>query len=85
MINIHNKVTIKNGTINGKVYARNNSNITFENIKFSGAISDNLSTEGHPAIQAAVLHYMLRIACSLQHLFLAHRLSLYHTRVVAAI
>src|SRR5690554_5710793 len=51
MINIHNKVTIKNGTINGKVYARNNSNITFENITFSGAISDNLSTEGHLAIQ----------------------------------
>ncbi|MBO5922726.1 MAG: hypothetical protein J6Q48_10125, partial [Bacteroidaceae bacterium] len=51
MINIHNKVTIKNGTINGKVYARKNSNITFENVTFSGAVSDNLSTEGHLAIQ----------------------------------
>ena len=57
MINIHNKVTIKNGTINGKVYARKNSNITFENIKFSGAISDNLSTEGHLAIQSGCTLY----------------------------
>ena len=51
MINIHNKVTIKDGTINGKVYARKNSNITFDNLKFSGSVSDNLSTEGHLAIQ----------------------------------
>lgn len=39
MINIHNKVTIKNGTINGSVYARKNCDITFDNVKFSGAIS----------------------------------------------
>ena len=57
MINIHTKTTIKNGTINGKVYARKNSNITFENIKFSGAISDNLSTEGHLAIQSGCTLY----------------------------
>jgi hypothetical protein len=51
MINIHNKVTIQNGTINGKVYARKNSDIVFNNVKFSGAVADNLSTEGHLAIQ----------------------------------
>ena len=51
MINIHKKVTIKNGTINGKVYARKNSDIVFNNVKFSGAVADNLSTEGHLAIQ----------------------------------
>ena len=51
MINIHKAVTIKNGTINGKVYARKNSNITFDNVTFSGAVSDNLSTEGHLAVQ----------------------------------
>ena len=51
MINIHTKTTIKNGTINGKVYARNNSEIVFNNVTFSGAVADNLSTEGHLAIQ----------------------------------
>ncbi len=51
MINIHKNVTIKNGTINGKVYARINSDIVFDNVKFSGAVADNLSTEGHLAIQ----------------------------------
>ena len=51
MINIHTKTTIKNGTINGKVYARKNSEVVFNNVKFSGAVSDNLSTEGHLAIQ----------------------------------
>ena len=51
MINIHTKTTIKNGTINGKVYARKNSEIVFNNVKFSGAVADNLSTEGHLAIQ----------------------------------
>ena len=51
MINIHENVTIKNGTINGKVYARKNSEVVFDNVKFSGAVSDNLSTEGHLAIQ----------------------------------
>ena len=51
MINIHTKTTIKNGTINGKVYARKNAEIVFDNVKFSGAVADNLSTEGHLAIQ----------------------------------
>ncbi len=51
MINIHTKTTIKNGTINGKVYARKNSEIVFNKVTFSGAVADNLSTEGHLAIQ----------------------------------
>ena len=51
MINIHSTATLKNGTINGKVYARKNSEIVFNNVKFSGAVADNLSTEGHLAIQ----------------------------------
>ena len=51
MINIHTATTVKNGTINGKVYARKNSEIVFNNVKFSGAVADNLSTEGHLAIQ----------------------------------
>ena len=42
---------IKNGTIKGKVYARKNTDVTFENLTFSGAVADNLSTEGHLAIQ----------------------------------
>ena len=57
MINIHTKTTIKNGTINGKVYARKNSDITFDNLTFSGAVSDNLSTEGHLAIQSGCKVY----------------------------
>ena len=52
MINIHTASTVMNGTINGKVYARKNSDITFDNVTFSGAVSDNLSTEGHLAIQS---------------------------------
>ena len=51
MINIHTKSTLKNGTINGKVYARKNSEIVFNKVTFSGAVADNLSTEGHLAIQ----------------------------------
>ena len=51
MINIHTKTTIKNGTINGKVYARKNSESVFNKVTFSGAVADNLSTEGHLAIQ----------------------------------
>ena len=57
MINIHTKTTVKNGTINGKVYARKNSDIVFDNVKFSGAVSDNLSTEGHLAIQSGCKLY----------------------------
>ena len=51
MINIHTKTTIKNGTINGKVYARKNAEIVFDGITFSGEVADNLSTEGHLQIQ----------------------------------
>ena len=51
MINIHTKSTVKNGTINGKVYARKNAEIVFDGVTFSGAVADNLSTEGHLAIQ----------------------------------
>ena len=57
MINIHTKTTVKNGTINGKVYARKNSDIVFDNVTFSGAVSDNLSTEGHLAIQSGCKVY----------------------------
>ena len=38
-IDIFSTATIKNGTINGSVYARKNCDITFDNVKFSGAIS----------------------------------------------
>ena len=48
---VFSTATIKNGTINGKVYARKNSEIVFNKVTFSGAVSDNLSTEGHLAIQ----------------------------------
>ncbi len=57
MINIHTASTVMNGTINGKVYARKNSDITFDNVTFSGAVSDNLSTEGHLAIQSGCKLY----------------------------
>ena len=57
MVNIHTTTTVKNGTINGKVYARKNSDITFDNVTFSGAVSDNLSTEGHLAIQGGCKVY----------------------------
>ena len=58
MINFHKKTTVKNGTINGKVYARTNSDIVFDNVKFSGAVSDNLSTEGHLAIKSGCTLYV---------------------------
>ena len=58
MINIHSASTIKNGTINGKVYARKNANIVLDNVKLSGAVSDNLSTEGHLAIQSGCTLYV---------------------------
>ena len=57
MINIHTTSTVMSGTINGKVYARKNSDITFDNVTFSGAVSDNLSTEGHLAIQSGCKLY----------------------------
>ena len=51
MINIHKNVTIKNGTINGKMYARTGCKATLEGLTFSGTISDDLSTEGHLQVQ----------------------------------
>ena len=53
MINIHKNVTIKNGTINGKMYARTGCKATLEGLTFSGTISDNLSTEGHLQVQGS--------------------------------
>ena len=58
MINVHSKANIANGTINGKVYARKNSDSVFENVTFSGAVADNLSTEGHLAIQSGCKLYV---------------------------
>ncbi len=58
MIDIHSTATVKNGTINGKVYARTNADIVFENVKFSGDVSDNLSTEGHLAIKPGCKLYV---------------------------
>lgn len=51
MINIHKNVTIKNGTINGKMYARTGCKVTLESLTYSGTISDDLSTEGHLQVQ----------------------------------
>ena len=51
MFDIHTKTTVKDGTIYGKVYARTGSDIVFDNLTFSGDVSDNLSTEGHLAIK----------------------------------
>ncbi|MBQ5690419.1 MAG: hypothetical protein IIV24_02900, partial [Alistipes sp.] len=58
MINIHSAATFKNGTINGKVYARKGANIVLDNVTLSGAVSDNLSTEGHLAIQSGCTLYV---------------------------
>ena len=57
MIDIHSTATVKNGTINGKVYARTNADIVFEKVTFSGAVSNNLSTEGHLAIKGGCKLY----------------------------
>ena len=51
MINIHSTATLKNGTINGKMYARTGCKATLEGLTFSGTISDDLSTEGHLQVQ----------------------------------
>uniref|UniRef100_UPI0040564C2F hypothetical protein n=1 Tax=Alistipes sp. TaxID=1872444 RepID=UPI0040564C2F len=51
MLYLFSTATIKNGTINGKVYARTNSDVVLDTVVFSGEVSDNLSTEGHLAIQ----------------------------------
>lgn len=58
MINVHSKATISNGTINGKVYVRMNSDVVFDGVKFSGDVSDNLSTEGHLAIKGGCKLYV---------------------------
>ena len=51
MFYVFSTATIKNGTINGKMYARSGCNATLDGLTFSGTISDDLSTEGHLAIQ----------------------------------
>ena len=51
MFYIFSTATIKNGTISGKMYARTGCKATLEDITFSGDVSDNLSTEGHLAVQ----------------------------------
>ena len=51
MLSIHSNATIKNGTIKGKVYARKNSDIVFEDVTFGGSINGGGSTEGLLQIQ----------------------------------
>ena len=53
MLNIHSVATVKNGTIKGKVYARKNSDITFDGVNFGGSINGGGSIEGLLQIQAA--------------------------------
>ena len=53
MLNIHSVATIKNGTIKGKVYARTNSNITFDGVTFGGSINGGGSIEASLQIQGA--------------------------------
>jgi len=51
MFYVFSTATIKNGTINGKMYARTGCKATLDGLTFSGEISDNLSTEGHLTVQ----------------------------------
>ena len=51
MFYVFSTATIKNGTINGKMYARTGCKATLDGLTFSGTISDNLSTEGHLQVQ----------------------------------
>ena len=51
MFYVFSTSTIKNGTINGKMYARTGCKVTLEGLTFSGTISDDLSTEGHLQVQ----------------------------------
>ena len=51
MFYVFSTSTIKNGTINGKMYARTGCKVTLESLTYSGTISDNLSTEGHLQVQ----------------------------------
>lgn len=53
MFYVFSTATIKNGTINGKMYARTGCKATLEGLTFSGTISDNLSTEGHLQVQGS--------------------------------
>lgn len=59
LLYIFSQATIKDGTISGKVYARENSNATFDGVKFSGSISDNLSAEGHLQINPSANVYAI--------------------------
>ena len=51
MFYVFSTSTIKNGTINGKMYARTGCKVTLEGLTYSGTISDDLSTEGHLQVQ----------------------------------
>ena len=51
MFYVFSTATIKNGTINGKMYARKGCKATLDGLTFSGTISDDLSTEGHLQVQ----------------------------------
>lgn len=53
MFYVFSTATIKNGTINGKMYARTGCKATLEGLTFSGTISDDLSTEGHLQVQGS--------------------------------
>ena len=53
MLSIHSKVTVKNGTIKGKVYARKGADITFNGVTFGGTINGGGSTEGLLQVQGA--------------------------------
>lgn len=51
MFYVFSTSTLKNGTINGKMYARTGCNVTLKGLTYSGTISDDLSTEGHLQVQ----------------------------------
>ena len=50
-LGLSSAVTIKNGTIKGKVYALKNSNVTFDGVTFGGSINAGGSSEGLLQIQ----------------------------------
>ena len=47
MFYVFSTSTIKNGTINGKMYVREGANATLADLTFTGIIGDDLSTEAH--------------------------------------
>ena len=57
-LNISSDATIVNGTIEGKVYARSGSDITFEGVTFGGSVNGGGSTEGAVQIQGGCNVYM---------------------------